>query len=222
MNRSCSLLFILTTAFCLSVPMLAAAPPAAETTVTAVDITGLSDGDYILTLKAGVPSFRPLRLLTPGVVPTPTPIPVPTPVNSRSKLFQDAASKVAGDSSRDTNAKQLAALYRSLSGFTRPNGTTPAQITNPLTLKAVTSQGTDALLPPAVKPSWQPVRDLLGTQWTLLDAKNDIRITDYADLLDDAATGLEASAPQKSIDPATLQMIIQLILTILKLFFPMG
>lgn len=209
-----------------AVAISAAPQSAADPVITAVDVSGLQDGQSIIvTNNKGVYNVRPLVLLNPSNPnpgPTPIPIPVPTPINERSKLFQDAATKVTGDSSRDTDAKQLAILYRSLAAMTIPSGTSPPQITNPLTLKSVASQGADALLLPTIRPSWQPVRDLLGTQWTLVDAKGSGKIEDYAALLNDAATGLEASAPNKSIDPATLQMIIQLILTILKLFFPMG
>lgn len=205
----------------------AAAKNATDTPMVAVDVTGLPDGDYVLSMKSGVVNIRPFTLLTPSEIPippgpSPTPVPVPTPANDRTKLFQDAAAKVAGDSSREDNAKKLAALYRVITGYARPSGTTPPQVTSPAVLKALTSQATDALLAPAAKTSWQPFRDTLGTQWTLLDAKAGVTIEDYAKLMDDAAAGLDASAPnKKAIDPATLQMIIQLVLTLLKLFFPM-
>lgn len=208
---------------CVIVPFIVAAPPPAkaktpktEHTVTAVDVSDLGEGQsLIVTKNGGVISVHPLLLLTsddPQPPPPPPPPPPPGPVNTRAKLFQEAASKVVGDSSRDTNAKTLAAIYRTVA-LNAPANMKPAD------LKSLTKKSTEGFMPESVLPNWQPVRDLLGTQWTILDAKPTSVLPDYIELLKDAATGLEASAPNKAIDPVTLQKILDLVLLIIKIFF---
>lgn len=186
----------------------------------------LADGTYFLVVKAGqasqISAVRTAVLVGPGPGPTPPPGPGPVPTpNTRSDLFKAEAAKVAGDAARSGNARQLAVLYRSLAAFARPSGATPAQITDPLTLKGVASQGTDALLPAESKAAWAQFRGLVGTQWTTIDARPTKTIEDYAKLFDDVAIGLDAIAPGLAApSPETIQAIIQIILMILKIFFP--
>lgn len=205
---------ILSTAIAFAAPN----PKAAETPLTAVDVSAYADGDYILTLKGGTATLRPFKLLTPGNPPTPTPNPTPTPTpNTRSDLFKTTVTVVMGDNDRQGTAKMLATLYREEAKIARTG-----QIPDAPTLKAIMSQTTDLVLNPrpGAAQAWKPVRELLGTQWTILDAKSS-PVSAYADLLDDAATGVDASAPAKQISPEMVALILQIIQLIMKLFFPM-
>lgn len=232
MNRSNSVLAIAFTIGLLCLPLvllddyLSAAPPkmapiAGDSVLTAVDVSAYLDGDYVMTLKAGAVTIRPFKLLTPGNPPPgPAPNPNPSPLNPRATLFKDAALKVSQtqDPDRVNTAKALAFLYRSLAQNVKDG-----KITDAPTLKLVVSRASDLLLkkPSDKATAWQPVRDLLGTQWTTLDAApGGSPVSSYAALLDDCANGLDASAPGKAISPEMIQLILQIIEIIMKLFFP--
>lgn len=172
-------------------------------------IPGLHKIDHVMDYtKEPIPNPTP----TPAPVPTPT----PSPLTDRAKAIKTAAEKVAGDPGRDTTAKGLAELYRQVATLAR----TPGAVTNSTTLKDGLRKGTDIFLDTrGVKAQWQPVRDEVGVYFTVLDAKQPAAsLGDYAALLDEAASGLDASAPNRQIDPEMLKFIIQLIIQIIALF----
>jgi len=200
-----------------------------------LNTTGASAGKYILELNADgtVKSISPLgqvvNLVGPQPPGPPTPPPAPT---ERSKAITAAALQVPtsgtnADKDRANTALGLAKVYRTIATTVRSS---PAQTDAAAIAKAVKS-GTDSLLSfrnldPSDKGPWQPVRSLLALQWSAIIGPNNQPpdVTQYAGLLEDAASGLEAaagpSADLKQIDPQLLafieQVIIPLILALLK------
>lgn len=195
----------------------------AQDTVTAVDVTGLADGVYVLSVSGGQVSLRQLRLLaiTPGPRPIPTPTPVPTPapaLSERAKQIQAAAKLVQGDADRATTAQGLAVMYGELAAAIRSGKLG----TDPTTMAAAVKTTTDLLLAqrgPNAALAWAPVRDLLSTQWAAV-AQQGGQPASYAALLTDAADGLNASVPKEhqfALDPAIIELIMQIIQIVLKL-----
>lgn len=201
--------------------------PARGQGIVGIDLAGSEPGDsFTFTVNADgktitVRPFGQLVKLSDLPGPTPTPLPNPTPVPSvltdRAKAIKTAAEKVAGDADRDGTAKGLALLYREIAKLARTPGAVKDEPALANGLKVATnswlaSRGIDA------PTQWQPMRDVFGTQWTAVKFKAG-SLADYATLLDEAADGLDASAPLKRISPEMLQfimMIIQLILSLLK------
>lgn len=154
-----------------------------------------------------------------GPTPNPTPTPVPTPpqptvLTERAKAVKAAAEKVAGDSDRATTAKGLAALYREVAKAARlgkvPDGTAFSTMLRMSTDMLLAARGDKA---PA---AWQPVRDVVSSQWTDAAAKG-ASVGDLAGLLEEAASGLEASSPAKEINPQMIALIMQIIKIVLEL-----
>lgn len=179
--------------------------------ITAVDVTTLGDGDYVLTKRAGVVTVRPLTLLvpnpTPGPTPTPTPIP-PSDLTARAKAIHAEAVKV-GD---PTTAKTLAEVYRTVAKLGE-DGT----IKDQATLQSAAKFATDTTLGPVKAPAWQKTRDVLAIQWSQVPAGSPVAA--YSTLLKEAGSGLDAVDVLKSISPETLKWILEFLLPlILKLF----
>lgn len=165
-----------------------------------------------------------LQAIRPGITPTPPPGPTPTPVlTERGKLIQAAALKVAGDTARSETAKGMAVMYGEIAKLVR----TPGQVKDPASLATAVTSATNMFLAsrnlPAPGNQWQPVRDAISTQWTIIASKNGT-LPDYAVLLDDVVAGLNASvtdAERKiTITPQMLQFIMQIIQLILQLLKP--
>lgn len=185
---------------------------------------GNKPGIYYLKIIVGLdgaahayPVQKVITLTEPTPQPNPTPVPVPPgPVilSERAKAVKAAAEKVAGDPDRDGTAKGMAVLYREVAKAARlgkvPDG---AALSNMLRM------GTDMLLTARgdrAPAAWQPVRDLVSTQWTNAAAKG-ASVADLVVLLEDAANGFDASAPKKEISPAMLALIMQIIKIVLEL-----
>lgn len=191
--------------------ILAAASPLLAQGITAVDVTTLADGDYVLTKKAGVVTVRPLTLVTPGVpTPTPTP-PAPTVLTDRAKAIQAEAIKV-GD---PATAKELAEVYRQVAKLAKDGG----PVKDAATLQGMVKFATDTLLGPVKAPAWQKTRDVLSIQWARIPPGSPVG--DFSTLLEEAASGLDAVDLKKSISPEMLKWIMEVLLPLLlKIFFP--
>jgi hypothetical protein len=175
---------------------------------------------YLVTIDAqGVAVVFPLKsMIRPGPAPTPIPPSPPDVLTERAKAIKAAAEKATSDPDRANTAKGLAALYREIAKLVRQ----PGQVKDEQSLASAVSVATNTFLSsrdPKAAPAWQPTRDLFGTQWTVLKARQSL-LVEYAILLDEVANGLDASAPNmRGISPEMLQFImqiIQLILTLLK------
>lgn len=178
-------------------------------------------GSYLLGVDAtGAVTLSPLDKVVRVVNPNPIPIPpTPGPLTDNAIKIRDAAAKVTADSGRATTAKGLAELYRQLAKLIRNN-----QVPDQQSLVLAVHMATDNFLASrgaGAAAQWQPVRDVFSTEWTVLSAKTPApTLLDFASLLDEAASGFDASAPGKAIDPALLQLIMQIIQLILQLLQP--
>lgn len=190
----------------------------AQNVVTAVDITTLTEGSYLLTVKGGTVTVRPINLLQVNPGPNPPPLPPPLPpvipvLTERAAQIKDAATKVMGDSSRSDTAKALAALYREISKQVAAGKLKGDQIA------LATKYGADLLLGNKTQ-SWAPVRSLMSDQWAAVQQRGEGDQGIFA-LLNDVANGLDASVENRqaqAIDPATWQLILQIIEMIIKIF----
>ena len=178
-------------------------------------------GTFLLTVGAdGSVTVSPLRVIRPGPGPNPPPPPNPDTLTERGKLVKAAAEKVTGDADRSTTAMGLAALYREVAKLVR----TPGAVKDQASLTNGLKVGTDTLLSSrGVLTQWQPVRDVFATEWTKLQARS-APLGDYATLLDEAATGLDASVPpaqRHALPPEFWKFLLEVLLPILlKLLFP--
>lgn len=162
----------------------------------------------------GKASAIPLSVASMAPLPTPGPGPIPpspTELTARAKEIKALAEAVTGDPNRDQTAKGLAALYREIAKTARTG-----QVSDRNVLFSMVKMGTDLFL--NKNPgNWTPVRDKLAVQWSQIPLTVSNPVTSSADLLDEAASGLDASAPNKAIDPAVWQLILKIIEIILQL-----
>lgn len=179
------------------------------TPVVAIDVTALSDGSYVLTKVGGNVSLRPLQLIVPNVGPTPPPPPVdPQVLTARAKAFAAETKKVQPPDL--ANGAAIGALYLQLAKAARAG-----QIADGATLGTATKAATDLLLAGKAAP-WTGVRQLLSDEWGKLQQAG-ASVPAYADLLEDAAAGIESASP-RNIDPAVLAMILEIVKLILAIF----
>lgn len=203
--------------------LLCCVAPLSAQSVTAVDVTGLSDGNYVLTIRSGQATLRPLVLVPVGPLPTPTPgpIPVPTPTPSptlseRAKAIMEAAKLVQGDTDRAGTAQAITLLYRQLADSIKTGKLGSDQAV----MASAVKMATDLLLTQRGKPAelgWAPVRDKISDEWVKVVQQGGTRDS-YAALLTECADGIAASTPNdKSLDPAIIELIMQIIQIVLKL-----
>jgi hypothetical protein len=185
---------------------------ATEPPVIAVDISTLSDGSYVLVKAGGTVTLRPLQLIVPSVAPTPIPPqPQPSVLTARQIAFRDKTQAVATDAAK-AQGPALAALYRQVGKSVRTG-----QLGDAATAAMATKAATDLLLTTNAAP-WAGVRQTLSDEWTKLQTSG-APIASYAELLEDAAVGIEAASP-RAIDPAMLALILEIVKIILALFKP--
>jgi len=181
-------------------------------------ISGWPDGSYVLTIKNGVASVAVAPVIRPDT-PNPTPVipPAPSPqppaeLTPNAKAIKAAAERVTGDANRGQTAATLAGMYREVA-----KRIDQRELTDQETIAQVCRMGADLLLSrlDVSKAAWQPVRDVLGQQWTAL-AQSAGSSGEFAELLRECATGLEASTDQDgAID---WKLIMQIIAMLLEMF----
>lgn len=138
-------------------------------TITAVDVTNLGDGTYLLTKKAGAVSLVPIKLVSPTNTPTdPTDPDDPTDPTDRLSVLRTSVTKATAAVNQaepfKTGAKTaLAKLYRTIAGL-------------PLTARDQLVTATDTIyaslgLPPEWSPWKTAVSQALAEFSALDDAK---------------------------------------------------
>lgn len=183
---------------------------------------------YTLEFAAdGTPTLTPTKISVAGPTPPgpgPTP-PGPTPaLNDFGKAIKAAADKATGDADRLNTAQGLAMLYRSISTEAHKAGTTAtletvSNTTLLITDTALTKQGAEAV------KAWADMRAALRA--ALVDSvQKGQAVSQMGDLLDQAALGLEASAPKTAPSAPSpefwaflmklLEMLLPLLLPLLK------
>jgi hypothetical protein len=171
----------------------------------------IGDGTYLLRKTANGFTLEPVTVIQLG--PTPGPAPDPTVLTDRAKAIKAAVEGLGALPKRNDTAQSLATLYRECAKSARSG-----KVKDRAMLEQLVGQSTTMMLasdPNAAK--WQPVRDLLSDQWDDL-TREGRGLGDYATLLDEAASGLDASTGAKAgISPDTLALIMQLIELVLKL-----
>lgn len=154
----------------------------------------------------------------PGPVPVP---PVPGNLTDFGKAIKAAADKATGDTDRANTAQGLAMLYRSISSEAHKAGTaatteTVSNTTLLVTDMALAKQG------PAAVTAWADERAAMRA--ALVDAiQTGKTVAQMGDLLDQAAAGLEASAPKlaaQAPSPAFWDFLLKLIAMLLPLLIP--
>lgn len=182
-------------------------------------------GVYTLTIVAG---GRPTLSVQPEIFvldpdgPGPTPVPpVPGNLTDFGKAIKAAADKATGDADRVNTAQGLAMLYRAISAEAHKTGTTATTETVSNTTLQVTDM---ALLKqgPAAVAAWADERAAMRA--ALVDAiQTGKTVAQMGDLLDQAAAGLEASAPkaaEKAPSPEFWAFLLKLIEMLLPLLIP--
>jgi hypothetical protein len=194
--------------------MLLAIPAMADETIV-ISYDPDQPGKYLLEVVVsadGTAEVGPLAVDYSLTDPTPDPTPDPDPVDltERAKEIRDAALSVTGDLNREKTAQILAGAYQGIASKIRDGELTGDKIAPVLKMTG------DLILNTAkVKPNWQPVRDVLSAQWVDL-AQLGGSDGDYAELLDEAADGLYASAPsQPELDLSTILEIVSLVMELL-------
>jgi hypothetical protein len=151
--------------------------------------------------------------------PPQPPTPPPGPLTPRATSFRDAAAKATADPDRAGTAQALAMMYREVVKLVEAK-----TITDSATLAKATSTGITAVLTRKKAPltAWVAFDAEYESDWAFVqigEAKRTQKFPDdYVSLLNDAASGLDASVPQSkgSIDPKWIEelvmQIIQLIL----------
>jgi len=138
-------------------------------TITAVDVTNLGDGTYLLTKKAGAVLLVPIKLVSPTSTPTdPTDPDDPTDPTDRLSVLRTSVTKATAAVNQEepfkTGAKTaLAKLYRTIAGL-------------PLTARDQLVTATDTIyvslgLPPEWSPWKTAVSQALAEFSALDDAK---------------------------------------------------
>lgn len=190
--------------------LLAASAAAQTVTVTGVDvqIAGLKNGSYILTVDGATVTIRPTD--QPPVPPR------PDVLSDRAKAVRDAALGISGDASRAESAATLAAVTRELAAQVRA-GEIAGQEQVAVAVKYAFRLGLES---PAAEAAWLPVRDVIGQQHARL-AQEAATDTQLADWLDEVSDGLDAAAGDRGeqIDIATILRIVRLILDLLEDLF---
>jgi len=197
------------------------AVPRKDHTGTALVLPPLEHGTYILRIpETGPATVEPAEgvvLVGPGPTPPPVP-PVPVTLTERAKAIKAAADKVTGDPDREGTAQSLAFLYRETAKAARNSTSADTSVVT----NAVSQMSDLALskLGANVKLAWQPVRDVLGAQFVAATQEGK-SMKDFAALLDEAASGLEASAPKKQIKPEFWAFLTELLKILLPLLIPL-
>lgn len=177
--------------------------------VTAIDLSGVADGQYVLTVSGSQITLVPLTLIRPN---TPTP-PEPDPdLNARAKAFQTAASKVTEPKKEETQAA-LSLLYSQLSQTILDNGITDYQLIASLSQQTA-KQVTDKQKATA---AWKPVTDLMSDELAKVAATSGTSATDYAACFTDAADGLDL---EQQLDPIWIELIMMIIKLVLERLLP--
>jgi hypothetical protein len=176
----------------------------------AVVLDDSKPGTFLVTIDAkGVVAVSPLRVIRPGQ-PTPPPPPGPVVLTDRAKAIKAEVDKIQGAADKDQQAKAIAQLYREMAKTVRTG-----QVADATSLASMVKLGTDMLLTKDAA-KWQPTRDKLAEQWAAVVQEGG-SVGDFAKLLDEAANGLDAAAPLRAIDPAMLQLILEIIKIVMAL-----
>lgn len=188
------------------VTLLAASYVAAsESQLVFLNITGMSNGTYVLTISDESITVAPVKIISPTPSPTPPPTP-PTPgLSEFAKVIKTSAEKATADPNRQETAAALAAAVIELKKLVDAKTITTYQ---------QVSQATAFLWDNTVKTAepWKPTRTAVMDQLAKL-AQEGAQAGGYAACLDDVADGLLASAPKAKAEAGGL--LLKLLLAIL-------
>lgn len=182
--------------------------PFAAGGITAVDVTGITDGRYVLTISGGTVSVVPLTLLAVGPNPLPPPGPVPDDLTQRAREIMVAARSV---NDPETGAK-LTVLYQQLKIMV-DNG----QLKGQAQIGLMLSESQKMVIGSGKAKQWEPFTDKISDLYAILVEAGSSDAS-FSGLLGDMADGVEAAYPQKQIDPAMIEMIMKILMMLLELF----
>jgi hypothetical protein len=182
---------------CLTLCFFFCAPLYGADAVTALDLTGVADGQYVLTIQRSVVTLQPLNLVKVSPTPTPIPTPDPTVLTARALALKTAAEKVT-DPTREENAANLAGLW----GLIKQQ-VDAGKVTGQANIATLIKNGNQMVLGVVQQRQWKPVFDLFDSQWNdqVRDNSGDAALSAY---LGEAVSGLKASAPSYSVEPPKL------------------
>lgn len=177
--------------------------------ITAVDVTGISDGRYVLTITGGAVSVVPLTLLAVGPVPPGPPVPpIPDTLSQRAREVRDMAKSI---NDPETGAK-LTVLYQQLKIMV-DNG----QLKGQAQIGLMLSESQKMVIDSGKAKQWEPFTDKISDLYAILVEAGSSDAS-FSGLLGDMADGVEAAYPQKQIDPAFLELIMMILKMLLELF----
>ena len=93
--------------------------------ITAVDVSDLDNGQYVLTIEVGKTSIVPLTLIKPGDNPT-NPQPMPTPSSGLAGIVKAQADKLPAD--QRANRTKVAAAYLVVAAKAKAGMITAAEV----------------------------------------------------------------------------------------------
>lgn len=165
-------------------------------------VVQISPTEGLLITAPGPVTVERIPIQQIGLIVKPPPV---EPGNDRVKSYQREA-EAAGD---PANAKKLAALFLGL-----VNQIETGKIKDRTRLQQVTTIGLDLFLrDPTVKAKWTPFRDRLANDW-IAAVQEGATMDQYAGLLSDVASGLDASADgQEAISIGVILEILELIMS---------
>jgi hypothetical protein len=172
--------------------------------VKAIDITGVSDGSYMVTITGSAVSMVPLKLINPGNTPPVPPVPDPSQLTERAKAIKAAAIAL-----NDPEMSVKMSLLMDEIAKLIDSG----QIATQNKMALAMSKGQSIVLGDKVT-AWKPVTSLISADWAKL-VQEGAANADYAKYIREIRDGLRASAPMQAIDPKWIELIMQIIMLIL-------
>jgi len=177
--------------------------------VTAVDLSDVADGQYVLTVSGSQITLVPLTLIKPDVTP---PNPPDPDLNARAKAFKAATVKIIEPKKSETQ-EALSLLYSQLSQAVLDNNLADYSLIASL-VKQTEKQVLDRQ---GSATAWKPVTDLTSSELAKVAATSGTSAKDYADCLADAADGLSSN---EKLDPVWIELIMMIIKLILERLLP--
>jgi len=209
--------------FLIAVALLLVGSVAYAQSVTAIDVTGLRDGKYVLEISGSSVLVKPLTLIIPGVVVTDPEDPEdpdeptdPTDLTERAQAVKEAALAVAGDPKRAENARDQAALIRLIA-----DKVDSGELDERGIIEQAVSMTRRRMLTRKEEASWKPVVAVLTSQMIALVQEEGGSPDAYAILLREYADGLDASADGEEMAALDLEKIMKFIMWFLEVILPL-
>lgn len=203
--------------------------------ITAVDVTDLGDGTYLLTKNGGAVSVNPITLIRPTSNPIPNPPPGPGPQTPFEKTVAKLTSEAIAAGGTETTAAAIASVYSLVS-----DSVADGSIDHDRALDAVGAGVRLVMGQVSDAAKWAQFRTVLGDALDTIRQDGSLATKEqYVKVLKEIANGMnsvtgfngdtdnpgEYSNPNAgilgNIDIAKIIELIKLLMELFKLFKPM-